>query len=88
MATCSAVRALSPVAIITVWLLALSALTTSGVSLRTGHAKARNPSKVKPLSISSRVKGAFWSRSLALSASVRTRWASAMMRMPSSASLR
>ena len=88
MATCSAVSALSPVAIITVWLEARSALITSGVSLRTGHANARKPSKVKPRSISSLVKGLRASRSLALSASVRDRCASAMMRMPSSASLR
>ena len=57
LATCRAVSAESPVAIMTVCELARSERTTSAVSLRTGHAKAKNPSKTSPRSISSRVRG-------------------------------
>mmetsp|Transcript_2955 Transcript_2955/g.9694 ORF Transcript_2955/g.9694 Transcript_2955/m.9694 type:complete len:462 (-) Transcript_2955:1770-3155(-) len=87
-ATCSAVIAESPVAIITVCEDAFSALTTSGVSVRTGHANARNPSNVSPRSISSLVSGHRGSFTLCASSVDNTRCASAMMRYPCSASLR
>ena len=87
-ATCSAVSAESPVAIITECELALSARTTSGVSTRVAHAKARNPSKIKSRSISSRVSGRVASRARADSPSLSGLCASAITRMPSSANAR
>ena len=87
-ATCSAVSAESPVAIITECALALSAATTSGVSTRIAHANARNPSKIKSFSISSRVNGRRASRARADSPSLSGLCASAITRMPSSASAR
>ena len=87
-ATCSAVSAESPVAIITECALALSACTTSAVSTRVAHANARNPSKIKSRSISARVNGFLASRTRADSPSPSGLCASAITRMPSSASAR
>ena len=86
-ATCSAVSGESPVAIITECALALSACTTSAVSTRVAHANARNPSKIKSRSISARVCF-LASRTRADSPSPSGLCASAITRMPSSASAR